>query len=257
MTDYGLQGKVAIVTGSADGIGKAVARNLAEQGCRLALVDIKDDEGQQAAKELNACGEAAYFHCDLTSMDELTQTFDAILARFGGVDILVNNAGIPVRGSIEEIEPDWWDKFNSINMKAVFFLSKLAAQNMRAKGWGRIVNISSIRSVLVDNHHPGYNITKAGVNAITQNFAIRFARWGITANALLLGFVRSPMTEHYMSDPAAVDYIKRLNPQGRFIEKQDVADAVLFLVSDKAKAVNAQLITLDGGGTVTRDLAES
>lgn len=247
------QNQIAIVTGGANGVGKQITRTLVECGCKVAIFDIKDEEGEMTAQEIGRGGKVVYFHCDVSSTDELKMAFTEAVAHFGKVDILVNNAGIPVRNYIEDITPELWDSINAINMKAVFFLSKLAAEHMRAygNGRGRIVNISSIRSIVVDDFHPGYNITKAGVNAITRNFAVRYAKWGITTNALALGIVITPMTAHYLDEPENLKRLKS-NPMGRLFEASEVANVVAFLASDKASAVNGQIIGVDGGGALNR-----
>ncbi|MCD8141497.1 MAG: SDR family oxidoreductase [Planctomycetaceae bacterium] len=250
MSFYGLEGKKAIITGAAGGVGAAMARELSAQGCEIAIIDIKDEDGGKMAEELNRRGKAKYYRCDIADISALEQAFAAIIADFGGVDILINNAGVPVRWHIQDMTSERWDWCNGINMKAPYFLSKMAAPYMAKKKWGRIINVSSIRTrVINDENHTGYAITKAAVESITKNFAVIYGRHGITTNALALAYVITPMTEHYLNEPGAEQRMSMSNPQKRMIDPSEVADVTAFLVSDKAKSVNAQVIFMDGGAS--------
>lgn len=245
---YGLDGKVVIITGAAGGVGAVVARELSAQGCDIAIIDIKDEEGERVAKELGDGRHAKYYHCDISDMDALEKTFNAIIVDFGGVDILINNAGVPVRWHIQEMTSERWDWFAAINMKATYFLSKLAVPHMAKKKWGRIVNVSSIRTrVINDETHTGYAITKTAVESITKNFAVIYGKDGITTNALAFGYLRTPMTDHYTNEAGQEERMTISNPLKRIVDLQEIADIMAFLVSDKASAINAQIIFTEGG----------
>lgn len=247
-----LRGKNAIVTGGARGIGKEVAMRLAKQGCRLAILDIENEVGQETARELSEFTDAVFYYCDVSVVEKIKEVFCQVVERFGQVDILINNAGIAIRDYISDITEAKWNRFNDINVKSVFFLSQIFAEQVREKGlsYSRIVNMSSIRTILTDDYHAGYCITKTAVNKITQTFAVSYGKYGLTSNAVALGFVTTPMTEHYFKDdPNFAETLRKHSPLGRAITTTEVAATVEFLLSQGAAAVNGQIIAIDGGGT--------
>lgn len=248
---HDLEKTVAIITGGASGIGKAIAETLAKQQCKITILDIDDEKGAATKEELNKISETEYYHCDVSSIDEITKTFNKVVERFGYADVLVNNAGIPIRDYIEDINEEKWDLFTSINMKSVFFFSQIFAEHIKKRnsGYGRIVNLTSVRSKLFDDYHSGYSITKEAVNSITKCFAVNYGKFGLTANSVGPAFVLTAMTEHYKQDPSAADMIKTISPIQRAVEASEIADLVAFLASKKAGAINGQAILVDGGGT--------
>lgn len=250
MTD--LMGKVAIVTGGSQGIGEGIATALANSGCKVAILDISDARGEQVAERLREVADTMYVHCDVAAVGDIERAFGQVVDAFGGVDILVNNAGVPVRDYIADITEEKWEWFNAVNEKSVFFFSKIVAEHIRERGssFGRIVNLGSVRSERYDTFHSGYSISKAAVNAITKSFAVAYGRYGITSNAVALGFVMTPMTEHYRGDPAAMEELKNLSPIQRAVEVHEVADTVAFLASVSAGAINGQVLNVDGGLTI-------
>lgn len=248
---YNLKDKVAIVTGGARGIGKGTAKTLAECGCKIAILDIEDAAGKETVQELSLITDSIYVHCDISVVANIKESFQKVLDHFGLVHILINNAAIPVRNFIKDIDEAKWDTYNDINTKSVFFFSQIFAEQVKEKnpGYGRIINLSSIRAAITDNFHAGYCITKSAVNSITKTFAVSYGPYGITTNAVALGFVATPMTAHYFDDPGAQAMIKKLSPIGRAVEIEDVANTIAFLVSENAGAISGQILTLDGGGT--------
>lgn len=245
-----LKGKTAIITGGSGGIGQEIAFQFAECGCKLAILDVDDENGNKLTNQLSDKTEVLYIHCNIASLKEIQNAFKQVTDHFGDIHILINNAGVPVRDYIENITEEKWDLFNAINMKSVFFLSQLFAEQVKERkiSDSRIVNLSSIRAHLTDDYHAGYCITKAAVNKITQTFAVSYGKYGLTSNAVALGFVATPMTEHYFKDPKISEILKRQSPLGRAVTTQEVASTILFLVSKRAAAINGQIITIDGGG---------
>lgn len=242
-----LQGKVSVVTGGASGIGRQTALTLAREGSKVAIVDIKRDEGEKTAKEVGG----AFFYCDLVQISGIAGVLDQINERFGGLDILVNCAGLANRTPIEDISEEEWDLLNNVNLKAAFFASKEACRIMKAQGTaGKIVNMASIRGLQADGRHTIYDVTKAGMLAMTRSFAVAFAKDGIKVNAVCPGYVLTPMTEHNLNRKDWYAWICERIPVGRLTEMQEVADAVLFLASDEAKGITGQQIVVDGGWTV-------
>lgn len=243
---------VAVVTGGTSGIGKAIAKALGEKGARLAVIGRNEEKGAKAAAELNEVTECGFFRCDVADLEGINAAFEAILERFGAADILVNAAGIPVRDYIEDITPERWDEFMNANVRSVFFFSQLFGEHIREResGYGRIINISSVRSEIYDDFHTGYSLSKAAIDSLTKAFAVCYAEDGVTTNAIAPGFVETEMTDHYNIGDAKIESImKSLSPIHRNIKAAEIASLAAFLCERGAAAVNGQLIKADGGGT--------
>lgn len=243
--------RVAIITGGTGGIGSAIAKDLAEKGFRLALVDIDKEKGSTLLEELGKKTEVDIFTCDVSSLTAIEDMFAAVLERFGQADVVVNTAGIPVRECIDEIDAEVWERFVNTNIRSVFFLSKLLAEHVseRGSGYGRIINISSIRSDCFDSNHTGYSLSKAALDTLTKCFAVSYGASGITANSIAPGFVHTGMTDHYMEDERAKQVIAVLSPLGRMVKPEEIGAVAGFLCTDGAAAVNGQIIKVNGGGT--------
>lgn len=243
--------KVAIVMGGGGGIGSVIAHALAEQGCKIAVVDNNEENGKAVSDDLDKISKSAFFKCDISRVSEIEETFGRILACFGQADILINAAGIPVREFIDEIDEKVWDRFVSINIKSAFFFAKLLAEHIKSRGssFGRIVQISSVRADSFDLNHTGYSLSKSAVETITKCFAVCYGDAGITSNAIAPGFVQTDMTAHYMDDEDSANLLKTLSPIGRMVGPDEIAALAAFLCSDKAGAVNGQIIKVNGGGT--------
>ena len=247
---YRLEGRIAIVTGGGSGIGYEIATTLGRHGCKLAIVDRDEEKGMKAAKELDSITETRFFKCDVSIVDDIRSVFEDVLACYGQADILVNNAGMAVRDYIENITETKWDVFMSTNAKSAFFFSQIFAEHVKARGsgYGRIINISSIRTEMIDTYHSGYTISKTAVEAITKCFAVSYGQYGITANDLSPGLVLTPMTQHYLDDPKATNILETLTPIRRMVDVSELANLTAYLASEQAAAVNGQIITVNGGG---------
>ncbi len=247
---YNIKDKVAIVLGGAGGIGSEIAHALAEQGCKIAVVDNNEENGASVTGDLKAVADAEFIQCDISKVPEIEESFKKIISCFGQADILVNAAGIPVREFIDEIDEEVWDRFVSINIKSAFFFSKLFSEHIKSRksAIGRIVHISSVRADSLDLNHTGYTISKSAINTITKCFAVCYGEDGITCNAIAPGFVETAMTEHYMDDESTASIIKTLSPLGRMVGGNEVAALAVFLCSEQAAAINGQIIKIDGGG---------
>ena len=246
-----LEGKTAIVTGGARGIGKAIVTCLAENGAKAAVLDIEDEAGAETVKELNEITDAIYVHCDVSKVPEIKASFEKCVEHFGGVDIMINNAGIPVRYHLSEFTEEIFDFVVAVNMKSTFFFSQLLAEHVkeRGTGYGRIVNLASIRAKMFDYKHSGYSITKEGVVSVTKCFAVGYGKYGITSNAIGPAMVITPMTAHYLDDPGAVEKINAISPIGRAILPEEIANLALFFARPDSGAINGQIVYADGGGT--------
>jgi NAD(P)-dependent dehydrogenase (short-subunit alcohol dehydrogenase family) len=232
-----LHSRVALVTGSARGMGRAMCEVLGAAGHTVVGLDRLEQERGALARTVTA---------DLTDPAVPRQVVDDILAREGRLDILVHNAAVyEWRHSLPEVTLEDWDRMSSVNLRAVFFLSQAAAEAMRPNGWGRI-GISSVgaRTGGVSNSAV-YNAMKAGIISLMKNFARNYGRYGITANTVAPGAVQGFMTEHLSQ--AELDVVVAAVPLGRFAEPMEVARVVGFLASDGSSYINGATIDVNGG----------
>lgn len=242
-----LKNKVSLVTGGAGGIGRQIALTLAKEGARVAIIDMKQAEGEAVVEELNQLSEGYFIKTDISQVSNIEQAVQQVYQRFGAIDILVNNAGISIRSEVDGMTEEEWDRILSINLKAAYFFSKEATHVMKTQKSGNIINIASIRAVIANKTHLGYAITKAGMIAMTKGFAIALAEYGIRANTVMPGYVLTPMTEHNLSNQGWMEMLRSRVPMGRLIEMQEVANAVLFLASDLSTGITGESIVVDGG----------
>ena len=246
-----LEGKVAIITGGARGQGATEARMFAQEGARVVIGDIRDEQGMQVEAEIRELGgEAVYLHLDVTSTDDWQQAIDTAEQRFGKVDVLVNNAAIVLRKNIEETTADDWDNIMEINAKGVFLGTKAVIPAMRRAGGGSIINISSI-SGLVSIGPPAYVATKGAVRLFTKSTAIQYAAENIRANSIHPGSVDTDMRREGMGASTPEEIQERINqiPLGRVGTTEDIAYGVLFLASDESSFMTGSEVVIDGGYT--------
>lgn len=244
-----LEGKVAIVIGSARGIGRAVADAFGGQGAKLALVDWNEDEGRRTEAALIAEGfEAIFIRADVSSHHELKAMVEAVLGRFGRIDVLVQNAGIFPQTLIEDITETEWDKVLGVNLKGTFLAVQACLPTMKAQAYGRIVLTSSITGPRVGQpRNAHYSASKAGMNGFMRTAAVEIARHGITINAvepgniLTEGIAAGGHNEAFFREQEAAIPLGRLGLPG------EVAWAHVFLASDEAAYITGQSIIVDGG----------
>ncbi len=250
-----LEGKVAVVTGAASGIGLAIATRMAEHGATVALLDIDDPKGHAAANALSAAGQSAhYWHCDVTSEANVVGIFNEIVERFGRINVLVNNAGIAgVNKPTHEVTETEWDRVQAINVKGVFFCTKHAIAPMRAAGGGSIVNLSSIYGLVGAADSPPYHAAKGAVRLMTKTDALFYAPDRIRVNSIHPGFIWTPLVENELQeqdDPAGARHqIEQRHPLGGMGEPDDIAWGAVYLASDEAKFVTGSELVIDGGYT--------
>ncbi len=246
-----LEGKVAIISGGARGMGAAEAKLFAREGAKVIICDVLEDEGRQTEAEINEVGgDAVFVKPDVTSQDEWENAVNTAIERFGKLDILVNNAGIIVQSTIEDMTVELWDKVMDVNAKGVFLGTKTAIPHMKEAGGGSIVNISSISGIVgQDNVNAGYNASKGAVRIFTKAAAVQYAKENIRVNSIHPGPIATPMTAEGRADPERVALTAERTPLGRYGEPEEVANAVLFLASDEASYVTGSEIVVDGGYT--------
>ncbi len=246
-----LDGKVALISGGARGMGGAEARLFAIEGAAVVIGDVLDELGQQVEAEINETGgRALYVHLDVTQESDWEKAVATAVDRFGKLDVLVNNAGIAVWSAGDDATVEEWDRVMNVNAKGVFLGTKAAIPEMRKAGGGSIVNISSISGMVgQDNIHPGYNASKGAVRLLTKSTAIQHAKDGIRANSVHPGPIATPMTEAGRADPERYQKSMSRTPLGRYGEPDDVAFGVLFLASDESSYMTGSELVIDGGVT--------
>jgi NAD(P)-dependent dehydrogenase (short-subunit alcohol dehydrogenase family) len=246
-----LDGKVALISGAARGMGAAEARLFAREGAHLVLGDVLQAEGLAVAAEVAAKGGHAVFtNLDVTREDDWTRAVALAESRFGGLHVLVNNAGIGAAGLVEDTTAEAWDRVMAINAKGVFLGTKAAIPALRRAGGGSIVNISSqLGLVGMDDSSPQYTASKGAVRLLTKTTALQYAREHIRANSVHPGPIVTPMTERRRADAATYQRMLSRIPLGRYGEAEEVAYAVLYLASDESAFVTGSELVIDGGWT--------
>lgn len=241
-----LTGKVALVTGAAQGIGKAVALLLARNGADIVISDINLEKAEETAKEVQALGQKALAtKVDVATLGDVEKMVEAILAQFGKVDILVNNAGIARDKLILRMTEEDWDAVLNINLKGTFNCTKAVVRHMSKQRSGKIVNIASVVGEMGNAGQGNYAASKAGVIGFTKTIAREFAQRGINVNAIAPGYIETPMTDA-LPDKAKEE-LKRLIPMDRLGKPEDVAEAVLFLVSEASSYITGHVLNVNGG----------
>ena len=242
-----LNGKVALVTGGARGIGKAIAMKLAGQGADIAILDAGSLElSEQTAEEIRALGVKAFAaRCDITDYEQVTAAVAQVKEALGGVDILVNNAGITRDKLALRMSPEDFDAVLSVNLKGTFLMIRALYADFLRRRYGRIVNIASIAGLMGNAGQANYAASKAGVVGLTKSIARELASRGVTCNAVAPGFIETSMTANM--NQAALEAASRSIPVGRMGKPEDVAAAVAFLAGDDAGYITGTVLNVDGG----------
>lgn len=251
MSSFNLDGKIAVVTGASQGIGRAIAIALAEAGASVVVSDLGGKSAAVAAvcAEISDAGGVA-FPCelDVTNQSQITEAFDSVIEAHGRLDILVNNAGIAVRGPALDITPDDWDRVMNVNIRGMFFCVQAAVRHMIGSGGGRVINIASQRAMSASIDNAPYIASKAGITGLTRALALEWVQHGITVNAVGPGPVETDMIATMSPDQES--QIMSRSPIGRRLQPDEVAGTVVFLASPAAAAINGQVLMVDGGWTV-------
>jgi NAD(P)-dependent dehydrogenase (short-subunit alcohol dehydrogenase family) len=247
-----LQGKVAIVTGGASGIGRASAILFAKEGARVVVADINEIGGKETVTTIAVAGGDAFFQrVNVADEDEVRSVVKATVARWERIDILFNNAGVVLVKPLEDMSGDEWDRVMSINVKAAFLMTKYAVPHMRSGGGGAILNTGSIASFTGQMNTPAYSASKGAIALLTKSLALDFGRDGIRVNCICPGITDTPMLREHLGHGAEGEarIHARLSrvPTGEILSPEDVARAALYLVSDHSKGITGILHVVDGG----------
>jgi NAD(P)-dependent dehydrogenase (short-subunit alcohol dehydrogenase family) len=229
-----LNQKRIIVTGGASGIGKACVELCEREGARVVVLDRAAAPGRIAA--------------DIGDEEQAEQAMGQAVARLGGLDALVHCAGIPIRKAVEQQDAEGWDEVHRVNVRGTFLCSKYAIPHLKERG-GSIVHMASVVGVMGMRNRAAYSASKGAVVALTRNMALDYARYQIRVNCICPGFTRTAMTEPIFHDAARVAGLTALHPLGRLGEPEDIANAVVFLISDEARWITGVALAVDGGFT--------
>jgi len=247
-----LENKVAVVTGGAKGIGRAIARRFLEEGARVVIADTDDDAGPEAVEELGPLGDVRYVECDVGERLDVRNMVAATIDAFGDIDVLVNNAAILVKADFLDLDPEDFDRVLRVNLKGALLCSQAVARHMveRIKEGGRpgaIVNLSSVNAVFAIPDQVPYSVSKGGLSQLTKVMALSLAPYGIRVNAIGPGSIATEMLESVMTRPEVRQTILSRTPLGRIGEPREIAAIAAFLASDQASYVTGQTIYADGG----------
>ncbi len=251
LNSFRLDGRVALVTGASRGFGEVIASALAEAGASLALL-ARSERVHKVARELRAehgVGCRGY-RCDVSDAGAVQQTVAAAIAECGGLHVVVNNAGINIRGPIEELSLEQFRRVQDANVTSMWLVCRAAAAHLKAQGYGRVVNIGSLLSILGMAQRTPYAVSKAGVLALTRVLALEWAPAGITVNCIIPGVFATEMNRSQLEDPALSAGVVAKVPLGRWGEPAEVAGMALFLASDASSYVTGAALTVDGGWSV-------
>jgi NAD(P)-dependent dehydrogenase (short-subunit alcohol dehydrogenase family) len=242
-----LDGRVAIVTGGARGIGFETAKALKENGATVVIVDINAELGAKASKELGI----GFFQADLTQLDQVTSLASDIQHQYGRIDIAFNNAGVCVNVPSEECSGEDWRRVIDINVNAVFYCCREFGKVMLKQGKGSIINTASMSGIISNTPQPqsAYNASKAAVIMLTKSLAGEWASRGVRVNAIAPGYIGTEMTKIGMSNESWYKVWKEMTPMGRVGELREVAAPVVFLASDASSYFTGSVLTMDGGYT--------
>ena len=241
-----LKGRVALITGAAQGIGKSIALLLAQNGANIVVSDINLERAEETAREIESIGSKAMaVKVDVANLKEVEQMVEAVLEKFGKIDILVNNAGITRDKLILRMTEEDWDTVLNVNLKGTFNCTKVVVRHMAKQRSGKIVSIASVVGEMGNAGQANYSASKAGVIGLTKTIAREFAQRRINVNAIAPGYIETPMTE--ILPEKVKEELKSLIPMERLGKPEDVAEAVLFLVSEESNYITGQVLNVNGG----------
>ena len=252
-----LEGKFAIISGAATGIGAATARRFVAEGASVAILDVNEHDGQALADELAGdTGAARFYACDMVDLDAVQRAVDAATAAFGALDIVFANAAvgtIVIGGTVESIEPERWDLAFNVNTRGIYAVTRAALPYLRARGGGSIILTASSAVFIGASGRPthAYSATKGALVALARSMAVTYGPENIRVNALAPGFVRTRLTDDNASRPESLQQAIAGIPLRRYAMPDELAACALFLASDDASFVTGSVLVADGGQTIS------
>jgi len=250
LNQFNLSGKKALITGSSQGIGYALANGLAGAGASVILNGTNEEKLSSAAKRLRSQGfNVDELPCDVTDPQAIKQAIDGYESSNGEIDILINNAGMQHRTTLEQFPVDKFDQLMHLNINAVFYVSQAVAQHMIKRGKGKIVNICSVQSALARPSIAPYTASKGAVVNLTKGMATDWAKHGLNINGLAPGYFKTELTEALVNDKEFTQWLENRTPAGRWGDVEELVGSTIFLCSEASTFVNGQVIYVDGGIT--------
>ncbi len=244
-----LENKVAIVTGGAAGIGEATATKFAAEGAKVVIWDLDETRGKALAEKLTKEGQTAIFDkVNTAKYAEIEAAAERVFKQFGAIDILINNAGITRDSTLKKMTPELWQQVIDVNLSGVFYCTKIISEYMLQKGYGRILNASSVVALYGNFGQTNYVATKSGLIGMTKTWARELGRKGITVNAVAPGFIATEMVAAMPEN--VIQAMESKVPIGRLGKPEEIASAYLFLASDEASYINGAVLSVDGGMTI-------
>ena len=245
---YGLHGQVCVVTGAGSGIGRSIALAFARAGARVAVLDVNAVGSADTVKEIAQFGgEAVAITCDVSDADSVATAAERSFATLGACDVLVNNAGLIRPGALDTLPLSEWNLLLSVNLTGYFLCSQTFGKQMRIKGKGALVHVASIAASHPTAFGGAYSVAKAGVTMLSQQLAVEWGSLGIRSNAVHPGMILTPLSEKMYHQPGVLEARNKAIPAGRIGQPEDVAEAVLFLASDRAAYISGDAISVNGG----------
>ncbi|MBL4933236.1 MULTISPECIES: SDR family NAD(P)-dependent oxidoreductase [Clostridium] len=250
---FELKGKIAVVTGASSGLGKDAALAYAKEGANLCLLARRIEKLEELEKEIKALGvKAISIKCDVTKEDEVKAAIETAVIEFGRIDILLNNAGIAVRGGVDTLSEEDWNRSMDTNVKGIYLVSKYVIPIMKRQNYGKVINISSINAILADKNdifiRHSYNASKAAVIGLSRGMAASYSQFGITVNSVCPGLFESEMTENTLFK--SKEFLTKYNmlcPANRPAKRGELNGTILYFSSDASSYVTGQHIVVDGG----------
>jgi len=247
---FELNGKVAMVTGSTRGLGEVAAAALAKAGADVAVCGRKKEDLDRVSANIRAMGrDSDGFFLEVTSRDSVQDAAEKILKRFGRIDILVNNAGTNYRVPIVEYPEEKWDLILDTNLKGYYLVAQAVVPQMIERGYGKVINISSIAGQIAVPFLFAYACAKGGVNQMTKMMAYEWAKQGVRVNAIAPTYFETEMVKQIRNDPERMEYIHRRTPMGRWGKLDELEGAVIFLAAPASDFITGQILCIDGGWT--------
>jgi gluconate 5-dehydrogenase len=249
---FGLEGRLALITGSSQGIGFALAKGLAAHGAAVVINGRGKSKVDAAVAELRALGFSVHSSSfDVTDLAAVKKGVSIIETEIGAIDILVNNAGMQFRAPLEEFPEDKWQQLLQTNISSVFYTGQSVAKHMIKRGRGKIINIASVQSELARPSIAPYTATKGAVRNLTRGMCTDWARYGLQVNAIAPGYFKTPLNQALIDNPDFSSWLEKRTPAGRWGNVEELVGAAVFLASDASSFVNGQVIHIDGGITAS------